>query len=228
MLSPRTAKYVEAMIREGDKFNFRKWLQRVREEEAQAKQIPAAFSPDEFVAPEAGDLTDAPGWCEASIKSKAALRTNSSRIARVRLQLDREAISRSPQTGLRQRLGTVCDAWDDFQECRKRDAVYGYLKAVFALVVDYKKQRRTKRLLRRAFQFAGLQFDKNADPFAAVIRCTCEQNLDCKTISKYARALRYAARCKKPRTPLRIFIKKMGGINACAERYTIYLGRGGQ
>jgi hypothetical protein len=119
----------------------------------------------------------------------------------------------------------VCDAWDDFQECRERDAVYGYLKTVFAVVVDYKGRRRTKRLLRRAFQFAGLPLDKNADPFAAVIRCTSEGNVDNKTISKWATALRYAAHCKKPGTPLKTFIKKMGGINACAERYAIYLGR---
>ena len=120
----------------------------------------------------------------------------------------------------------MSDAWDEFQESRVRDAVYGYLKAVFAFVVDYKGRRRTKRLLRRAFQFAGLPFDKNADPFAAVIRCTSERNVDNKTISKWARALRYAAHCKRPRTPLKRFIKKMGGINACAERYAIYLGRG--
>ena len=120
----------------------------------------------------------------------------------------------------------VCDAWDDFQECRKRDAVYGYLKTVFALVVDCTGRRRTKRLLQRAFQFAGLPFDENADPFAAVIRCTSERNVDNKTISKWARALRYAAHCKRPRTPLKTFVKKMGGINACAERYAIYVGRG--
>ena len=26
--------------------------------------------------------------------------------------------------------------------------------------------------------------------------------------------------------PLKTFVKKMGGINACADRYAIYLGRG--
>ena len=44
MLSPRTAKYVEARVREGDNFDYRTWLRRVREEEAQAKQVPVAFS----------------------------------------------------------------------------------------------------------------------------------------------------------------------------------------
>jgi hypothetical protein len=118
----------------------------------------------------------------------------------------------------------VCNAWDDFQECRKRDAVYGYLKAVFALVVDCKGRRRTKRLQRRAFQFTGLPLDKDADPFAAVIRCTSERNVDNKSISKWARALRYAVHCKVPQKRLKTFMKKMGGINGCAERYAIYLG----
>jgi hypothetical protein len=227
MLSPRTADFVETMIREGDNFDYRKWLRRVREVEAQAKQVEeASFSSGESIAAQMGYLTNTPDPSEPSIKAEPALRTNSSPIPRVRRQLDREAISRSPQTGLWQRLVMVCNAWDDFQESRKRDAVYGYLKAVFALVVDCKGRRRTKRLLRRAFQFAGLSFDENADPFAAVIRCTSECNVDNKTISKWARALRYAVHCKRPRTPLKTFIKKMGGINACAERYTIYLGRG--
>jgi hypothetical protein len=118
------------------------------------------------------------------------------------------------------------DAFDEFQESRARDAMYGYLKAVFALVEDCKGRRRTKRLLRRAFQFAGLSFDKNADPFATVIRCTSERDIDNKTISKWARALRYAAHCKSPKTGLKRFMKKMGGINGCADRHTRYLGRG--
>ena len=228
LFPPRTANFVETMIREGDNFDYRTWLQRVREEEAQAKRLPAAFLLGESVAPGLGDLTDTSDRLDAGISSEPALRTNCSPIKSVRRQFGREAISPSPQSGLTQRLVMVCDAWDDFQECRKRDAVYRYLKIVFALVLDCKGRRRTKRLLRRAFQFAGLPPDKNADPFTAVIRCTSERNVDNKTISKWARALRYVAHCKKPRTPLKIFIKNMGGINACAERYAIYLGRGSQ
>ena len=101
----------------------------------------------------------------------------------------------------------------------------GYLKAVFALVVDCKGRRRTKQLLRCAFQFAGLPVDKNADPFAAVIRCTCEHSVDNKTISKWARALRYAAHCKRPRKPLKTIMKELGGVNASADRFAKYLGR---
>ena len=228
MFSPRTAKYVEASVREGDNFDYRTWLRRVREEETKAKQVPATFSSGEIIAPEIGDLTNTPDRLDAWVKSVSALQAISAPIPRAVYPSDHKASGERWEDRLSQRIVMVCDAWDDFQECRERDAVYGYLKAVFALVAECKGRRGTKRLLRRAFQFAGLSFDKNADPFAAVIRCTSERSVDIKTISKWARALRYAAHCKRHRTPLKNFIKKMGGINASAERYTIYLGRGGQ
>ena len=158
--------------------------------------------------------------------SEPVLQAKSAPIPRAVYQSDRIADNENSKDRLRQRLATVCNAWDDFQECRRRDAVYGYLKAVFALVLDCKGRRRTKRLLRRAFQFAGLQFDKNADPFAAVIRCTSERRIDNKSISKWARALRYVAYCKVPQKRLKTFMKKMGGINGCADRHTKYFGRG--
>ena len=55
LLSPRTANYVAALIRQGDKFDYLKWLQRVREEEAQAKQVPATFTSGEIIAAEIGN-----------------------------------------------------------------------------------------------------------------------------------------------------------------------------
>jgi hypothetical protein len=228
MLSPRTAKYVEALVLEGGDFDYFKWLRRVREEEAQAKQFPATCFLGELPPSEIGDLTNTPDLRDVRAISVPVLHAKSATIRTVVYRSDLEPGSKAKKGELRQRLVMVCNAWDDFQECRKRDAVYGYLKAVFALVVDCKGRRRTKRLLRRAFEFAGLPLNKNADPFAAVIRCTSERNVDNKTISKWARALRYAAYCKRPRTKLRAFIKKMGGVNACAERYAIYLGRGNQ
>jgi hypothetical protein len=48
---------------------------------------------------------------------------------------------------------------------------------------------------------------------------------DNKTISKWARALRYVARCKKPGTPLKAFMTEAGGVNACANLYARYFGR---
>ena len=226
LFSPRTEKYVDAMIREGDEFNFRRWLQRVREEEAQANQVPAVFSSEESVASEIGDLTNTPGRFDAWVNSGSALQAKSASLSRAVCRSDHKPTRDSPDDRLRRRLMSVSDAFDEFQESRVRDAIFKYLSTVFDVVVDCKGRRRTKRLLRRAFQFAGLPVNENANPFATVIRCTSEQNLDCKTVSKYARALRYAAHCKKRRTPLKKFMKEMGGINACAERFASYIGRG--
>jgi hypothetical protein len=225
MLSPRTAKYVEARIREGDNFDYRRWLRRVRGEEDRAKQVPAAYSSGESVAPELADLTDTPNCENAWACSDPALQVKSTSVPSAVHRSDHKAQRQSAEDWLRQRLVMVCKAWDDFQECRKRDAVYGYLKAVFALVVDCKGLRRTKRLLRRAFQFAGLPVDESADPFAAVIRCTSERSVDCKTVSKWARALRYVAYCKVPQKRLKTFMKKMGGVNSCADRWAQCFGR---
>ena len=112
-----------------------------------------------------------------------------------------------------------------FQTSRARDGVYQYLEAVFVIVEHYKVRRKTSRLLRHAFKLAGLPFDEDADPFAAVIRCTCEHSLDNKTISKWSRALRYIAHSEVPGTSLKTFMKKAGGINACAARFARYYGR---
>jgi hypothetical protein len=226
LFSPRTAKYVEALIREGDNFDYCRWIRRVREDEAQAKQVPATFTSGEAVAFELGDLTNTPDRLEAWSNAEPAFPAKLAPIQKVAYRADHKDRRESPKGQLRRRLVMVCNAWDDFQACRKRDAVYRYLKAVFALVVDCKGRRRTKRLLRRAFQFGGHPVDENADPFATVIRCTSERNVDNKTISKWARALRYAAHCKVPQKRLKTFMKKMGGINGCADRHTRYLGRG--
>jgi hypothetical protein len=121
-------------------------------------------------------------------------------------------------------LERISRAWEDFQASRTRDAVYGHLDAVFAIVEHYRVRRRTKRLLRHAFKFAALSFDRNADPFTAVIRCTSE-DIDSKTVSKWARALRYVTRCKETEMPLKTFMKEAGGVNACADKYATYFGR---
>jgi hypothetical protein len=131
----------------------------------------------------------------------------------------RKALHSSSGTRIKWRFQKIRDAWDKFQANRARDAVYGYLEAVFAIVTHYKVWRRTKKLLRHAFKFAELPFDRNADPFTAVIRCTCADLAENKAISKWARALRYVARCKERKTPLKMFMKEAGGVNACASLY---------
>jgi hypothetical protein len=126
------------------------------------------------------------------------------------------AKSKNPKAQLRRWLERVRDAWDECQATRARDGVYGYLEAIFEIVTYFKARRRTGRLLWHAFEFADLPFDRNAETFSAVIRCTCGDGADRKTISKYARALMYVDKYKKPRTSLQRFMKAAGGINGCA------------
>jgi hypothetical protein len=127
---------------------------------------------------------------------------------------------------VKRRLAKVRGAWDDFQGQRARDAVYGYLQAVFDLVQRYRGCGQTKMLLRHAFEFAGLPRDTAADPFAAVLRCTSGGDADRKTISKWARALRYVASCKG--ISLKRFMQAVGGVNVCAGRYAIDVARNKQ
>jgi hypothetical protein len=223
LFSPRTANYVSSFIREGDKFDYYTWLQGVREQEAQAKGAAAAFTSGALVSAEIGNSVSKCECRGAWPNSGPAPMSRAAPLAVARSS--REPRNETPSARLRGRLEKVRDAWDDFQASRARDAVYGYLEAVFAIVQHYKVRRRTKKLLRHAFKFAELPFDKNADPFRAVIRCTCDDNADNKTLSKWARALRYAARSKVAPAQLKAFMKEVGGINACADRYAKYLGR---
>jgi hypothetical protein len=215
LMSPRTANYIAALIREGDKFDYSRWLQRVREKEAQAKQGPATFISKDMVAAEIGNQTGT----SDGIWPNTKLMTRAMPIPRALRQTHRATKSKKPRIRIRQRLEKIRDAWDDFQASRVRDAVYGYLEAVFALVSHYKTRRKTNKLLRHAFQFSILPFDKAADPFTAVIRCTCDDTIDSKTISKWARALRYASRSKGRAVRLRKFMREAGGVNACASLY---------
>ena len=212
LMSPRTAKYVEAIIREGDAFDCKKWLQKVREEEAEARQILAASASGEPARIQIKTPTRTSTVLNTSSPSAVI---KAAPAPRAIWRLDHETRSSRPARWLEK----VCNAWGEFQASRARDAVYGYLEAVFAIVDHYKTRRRTNKLLRHAFEFADLSFDKNADPFTAVIRCTSDGQADNKTISKWARALRYVAECKKPSTRLRAFVTEAGGVNACADRY---------
>ena len=221
LLSPRTADYVSALIREGDKFDYCRWLQGVREEEAQAKRTQQTSTFGKIVAKE----------IDFSIASRQACPSSTRLVRHVAIskgisRLNQDCAETNSAARIRRRLAKIRDAWEDFQANRNRDAVYGYLEAVFAIVTHYKVRRKTRKLLRHAFGFAHLSFDKNADPFSAVIRCTSGNTVDAKMVSKWARALRYAAHSKVHSTRLRRFMKEAGGVNACASLYARRCKRG--
>jgi hypothetical protein len=224
LLPPRTTKYVSALMREGDNFDYSGWLQGVREEEAQAKEAPATLTSGDTKSVEIDPPIRAPD-CRSAWPGQAPM-IGAAPLPRAIWRPSHEPVRKTAKAQFRQRLNKVADAWDDFQASRARDAVYGYLEAVFATVAHYKVRRRTNRLLRHAFNFAGLPFDDKADPFTAVIHCTCDDDVDNKTISKWARALWYVARSKVAPAQLKAFMKEVGGVNACADGYSRHLGKG--
>lgn len=228
MHSPRTRKYIEAMNSEGEKFDYWKWLKRVEAEEAQAKsaaEIRASGKPN---TPEISTLVNTPNAPFASGISAAPVpNRRTASVSKALFRPGHDAKNETSEARLRRRLEKISGAWENFQASRARDAVYGYLDAVFSVVMHYKVRRKTEMLLRHAFKFGGLTFDDGANPFAAVIRCTCDRGLDNKTVSKWARALRYVAYCQVHREELTAFMKEAGGINVCAARYARYYGRRG-
>jgi hypothetical protein len=128
---------------------------------------------------------------------------------------------------LRQDLDRVRNAWDDCQATREdRDAIYAYLNAVYRLIAWWAAEGREVHRARRALRLQRLEVSDREDPFGAVIRCTADPaKADKRTRSKWSRAMRYAAAYKADGEPLDQFIKRKGGINACAARFTRCLGR---
>jgi hypothetical protein len=127
---------------------------------------------------------------------------------------------------LRQDLQRVRNAWADCQASRDRNAIYGYLTAVYGLVAWWSAKGREVDRARRALHLQRLAVSDREDPFAAIIRCTADPaKADKRTRSKWSRALRHAAAYKPDSEPLFQFIRRKGGINACAARFTRCLGR---
>jgi hypothetical protein len=127
---------------------------------------------------------------------------------------------------LRQDLLRLRNAWEDCQASRERDAVYGYLSAVFDLIAWWVAEDRALERAQKALRLQRICPFDGEDPFAAVIRCTADPaKVDKRTRSKWSRLLRYVLAYKSPLEPLDAFIKRKGGINSCASRFTRCLER---
>ena len=129
---------------------------------------------------------------------------------------------------LKANLSRLEDEFETYQTTRDRDGIYSYLAAVFELVMWWKHEQKAIEYARRAMWLRGHRtLVKEPEPFAAVIFCTADpEKVDYRMRSKWSRVLRYAALYKDLDEPLRDFIKRRGGINKCATRYTRRLGRG--
>jgi hypothetical protein len=112
-------------------------------------------------------------------------------------------------------------AWKNYQSTRKRDAVYEYLTTVFQIVVRWKEQRRAKAKSHQALKATGRRTIRHREPFTAVIVCTSDPRIvDPKTRSKWSRACRFAEQSMPNAENLAKFIKRLGGINECADQFS--------
>jgi hypothetical protein len=72
-----------------------------------------------------------------------------------------------------------------------------------------------------------LEVSDREDPFAAVIRCTPDlAKADKRTRSEWSWVMRCAVAYKPDSEPLDRFVKRQGGINPYAARFSRRLGRG--
>jgi hypothetical protein len=127
---------------------------------------------------------------------------------------------------LHQDLRRVRTAWDDCQSSRDRNAIYGYLSAVYGLVAVWVAEGQEVDRAGRALRSCRLEISDREDPFVAIIRCTADPaKADKRTRSKWSRVMRYAAAYKPVSEPLDEFIRRKGGINECAGRFTRRVGR---
>jgi hypothetical protein len=117
-------------------------------------------------------------------------------------------------------LERVQQAWDDSQADRRRDAIYGYLRAVYDLVAWWSAERCEVDRARQGLRLRGLRPLPREDFYAAMIRCTADPaRADKRTRSKWSRVLRYVKMQKDETEPLAEFVKRKGGVNECVARY---------
>jgi hypothetical protein len=96
---------------------------------------------------------------------------------------------------LRQDLLRVRHAWEGCQATRDRNAIYGYLSAVFDLVMWWAAEGRAVSRARWALQLQRLDLPTIDEPFAAVILCTSDlAKVDKRTRSKWVAGLEVRGR----------------------------------
>jgi hypothetical protein len=114
LFSPRTANYVSSFIREGDKFDYYRWLQGVREEAAQAKELPQPITSGNNVTARI-DTPNSILDCRKASPNRA-LFTRRVPIPGGMRRSYQESISRTSSARIGRRLEAICGAWDDFRQ----------------------------------------------------------------------------------------------------------------
>jgi hypothetical protein len=100
---------------------------------------------------------------------------------------------------------------------------------VFDLVMWWAASDRAVSRAQWTLRLQGVDLPIIDEPFAAVILCTADrEKVDKRTRSKWSRVLRYSMEYKPAAEALAAFVRRKGGINKCAARFTRCLGRGGR
>jgi hypothetical protein len=146
-------------------------------------------------------------------------------LLRVTKHLDippRRKILRTISTGsfaVQDELDKARGAWEESQSTRRRDAIYGYLSVVFEIVRRWEEQDCVQSRVHQALKATGRRIPiQTREPFGVVLICTSD--VDTKTRSKWSRALRFAERALPDAENLSKFMKRLGGINECADRFS--------
>jgi len=109
-----------------------------------------------------------------------------------------------------------------------RMALHTFLGAIFNQVFQWEAEDRLEEELYRLLDSLKAPVPlKIGEAFSVVIYCTAP-HVDQKSRSKWARALRYAAANKPDDESIKKFIKRKGGVNACASGYAQHVRRLGK
>jgi len=208
MLSDEMKRYTEAMIRLGERFDPLAWCKEEIERSRKA-EMEALGSKKQSNPKDEGQAVSVPIAAALAQQKRPSLSMRSTQ----------EQDAPPKKTAASTKLLAVSRACLAFKESRKRDAIYSYLREVYTLVRRYRLKRRLRKLLRQACAYAELKYDKRADAFAVILRCTSDGALDDKSISCLSRALRYVDKEKSRKQSLKTFMKARGGINGCAARF---------
>jgi hypothetical protein len=123
-------------------------------------------------------------------------------------------------------LAKVGSAWARYQSTNRRNAVYIYLEAVFALVRRWQDLNCAVENSRAALRLQADTPQMKPEPFGIVIFCTSDPEIaDAKTRSKWSRVLRFARKAKPANQRLTDFLNQMTvstSVRVCSPRTMDY------
>ena len=108
-------------------------------------------------------------------------------------------------------------AFKEYQSTRKRDAVYGYLTAVYRFARQFEKASHRRIVGEHMLSLKDRGSRKTDNAFSAILRATSTVNE--QTRWKWVQCLAFARREKIASDALQSFIKKHDGINECADEW---------